>query len=121
VKLVRAAFQGFVDNGSGVAAELWIERAGDDIYFRQRIGIHRDAGLVQQNIVDVRTVQQVGVLLRLASIGRESTLTVVCFYHPRRGLLQLDSIAAEGRQLLEFGGSDHMLKLHIGGLYLDGC
>jgi len=77
VKLVRAAFQGFVDNCSGVAAELWIEGAGDDIYFRQRIAVHRDAGLVQENIIDVRTVQQVGILLRLAPIGREITLTVV--------------------------------------------
>src|SRR5580658_2172534 len=101
VKLVRAALQCFIDNGSGVAAELWIERAGDDIYFRQRIGIHRNTRLVEQNIVDVRAVEEVGILLRLASIRRESTFTVVCFYDPRRSLLKLYSIAAEGRQLFE--------------------
>ena len=119
MKLIRAAFQGFVDNGSGVAAELWIERAGDDVYFCQRIWIHRDPGLVQQDIVDVRTVQEVGILLRLASIRRESALTVIGFNNPRRRVLQLDSIATEGRQLFEFGGSDHIFQLHVGSLYLD--
>src|ERR1700677_3842046 len=56
VKLIRAALQSFVNNGSRVAAELRIERAGDDIYFRQGIGIYRDAGLIQENIVDVCAV-----------------------------------------------------------------
>jgi len=40
-------------------------------------------------------------------------------YHPGRRFLQLDSIAAKGRQLFEFSGSDHILQLHICGLYLD--
>ena len=69
MKLIGAALQRLVDDGTRVTAEFRIERAGDHIDFSQRIGIHSNAGLVQEKVVDVGSIQQIGILLGLTAVG----------------------------------------------------
>lgn len=49
--LIGSALQRFIHNCTRVAAELWVDGAGDNIHFRQRIWIRRNARLIQQNII----------------------------------------------------------------------
>ena len=117
---IGAALQGLIDNSAGVAAEFRVERAGDEIHFRQRIGVDRNAGLVEKDVVDVRAVQEEGVLSGLAAVGGKGAIAVLRLHHSRRGLLKLDRIAAKARQFFEFRGPHHILELHIGGFHLEG-
>jgi hypothetical protein len=62
VKLVGAVLEDLVDDSAGVAGELGVHGAGDDVLFLQSVGIDLNAFALERAVVDVGTVEEVIVL-----------------------------------------------------------
>ena len=123
VELIRAALDVGVNDGSRVAAILWIQSIGDQAKLTDRVRTWNHQGGVQGRVVGIDAVNQKGVLLGFRAVAGESSIIspkpVGRSHDAWLQLLELRPVAAVQGQVHDLLPRYDGAQLHIRLLHLD--